>query len=364
MILRAKPSSPVFVCLTGDYPNIGDALIRRRSLVWARPGAAPINAFVGRAPDIWCKQIGIQGNDTVFRQADLFSWLIRLAIAPRGSVLVLEPGEVDLRKNQYKWEMLVLIFTLLIWLRGGTVVRPPRAVRDPSRFLAKVHEIGVRVSKFSYWRDKESLRLIGHGQVAPDIGFSEPKYGNEMGDRPYFTVSLRGLRETPSEEWFQAVQSIATSHHLSIVIVSQVRQDEARSKELGERLGAVVHNFEDRDDLTHETFLRTIYSRSLVVLSDRLHVLILAALGGAVPCEMVPQPSNKIQRHFATIEAEGISFNSSTASEADLIAFLEGILQRSHEIESKVIAAGRNLDAIETEIKANTGIGLGFSVRR
>ncbi|WP_455835208.1 hypothetical protein [Pseudarthrobacter siccitolerans] len=346
-----------FVCLTGDYPNIGDALIRRRSLAWARQNEQKVNAFVGRAPDIWCKQIGLGSDDVVYRQEDVASWILELVRAPRRSLLVLEPGEVDLRDNQYKWEILVLLFTLIVRLKGGVVVRPPRALRNPGKVVKFIHALGVRLSQYSYWREASSLSLMKTGLLAPDIGFSEPPYGvSPTANRKFLTISLRGAREIPSDSWFEAVRDVAKLKGLDIVVVSQVRQDEKRSSEIALRLNGQMHNFEDRDDFEHEEYLRNIYSLSELVVSDRLHVLILAALGGATPCEIVPNPSGKIARHFETVGLPEISFDCAQADTAEIHNFLTGIVARRDEVSAQFRKAARDLAAIEDEIASTYAV--------
>lgn len=340
-----------FVCLTGDYPNIGDALIRRRSLAWARQDEQPVNAFVGRAPDIWCKQIGLTSADKLFRQADVWDWVVRLLKAPRRPLLVLEPGEVDIRDNQYKWEFFVLLFTIIIRAKGGIVVRPPRALRSPGRIVKGIHGLGVLLSQYSFWREAGSLSLMKTGTLAPDIGFSEPRYGHgNSKSRKFLTISLRGAREMPSDAWYEALSSFAKAKNLEIAVVSQVRQDEERTSAIGHRLSGEIHNFDDRDDFEHEAHLRSIYSDSEVVLSDRLHVLILAALGGATPCEVVPNPSGKISSHFETVGLRGISWDCSGATMTEIWEFLTELFARREEVWDQFNLAAAKLKAIELEI--------------
>ncbi|WP_424346460.1 hypothetical protein [Kocuria sp. CH-021] len=341
---------PVFVTLTGDYPNIGDALIRRRSLAWARLCGDSVSAFVGRAPDMWCVQVGLQDDDSVYRQKDLAAWIAAIAKSPRGVTLVLEPGEVDLRLNQYKWECLVLLFTLLVKLKGGRIVRPPRSLSRPSRALTLVHAIGLRMSDTVLWREARSEALVRQGQVAPDIAFSEPQYGSEASNRRRLIVSLRGLRPSPSDAWLEGVRGFAQDLDLEITVVAQVRQDEIRTVELADALGGECVSFGDRDDLEQERLLRSVYRESVLVISDRLHVLILAALGGALPCEVVPAPSAKVRDHFAAAGIKEVSFDAEGGTADEVRAFLRSVYVRRTEILKGVEDAHRQLKKIESAL--------------
>lgn len=349
---EGRSNSRTFVTLTGDYPNIGDALIRRRSLAWARMCGDNVSAFVGRAPHVWCQQIGLTENDSIYRQRDARKWLLEMLRAPRGFTLVLEPGEVDLRLNQYKWETMVLLFTLLTRLKGGHVVRPPRSLSRPSRAMTLLHRVGLAMSSVVLWRESESRTLVGRGVVVPDIAFSEEPYASDPSPRRRLLVSLRGLRPRPSSDWEVAVRQFASERGLSIACVAQVRQDETRAAELAEALGGECIDFGERDDLEQEELLRREYSEGAMVISDRLHVLILAALGGCTPCELVPTPNTKVVAHFQAAGIEGISKDADGQSSAGMLEFLHSVYNRRDSIRDGVTAAHQRLKDIESQVAA------------
>ncbi|WP_298582732.1 hypothetical protein [uncultured Kocuria sp.] len=342
----------VFVTLTGDYPNIGDALIRRRSLAWARLCGQPVAAFIGRAPDMWCRQIGLTSRDDVYQQANIRAWLVAMLRAPRGYTLVLEPGEVDLRLNQYKWEVMVLLFVIMTRFKGGRVIRPPRSLSHPSRALTFLHKLGLQLSTVNLWRESDSRRLVGMGRVVPDIAFSESPYGDKSPSRHRLLISLRGLRPRPSAAWEEAVRRLAHEQGLSITCVAQVRQDEIRTAELATALGGECVDFGNRDDIEQEQLLRGMYAEATMVISDRLHVLILAALGGCLPCEVVPTPSSKVRTHFQAAGILGITQDAENASSTEMLKFLHSVLNRREEIRAGVTAAHEQLKTIESQIIA------------
>lgn len=347
-----QSANKVFVTLTGDYPNIGDALIRRRSLAWARMCGQPVVAFVGRAPDMWCRQIGLTTQDDLYRQKDVKAWVIAMLRAPRGFTLVLEPGEVDLRLNQYKWETMVLLFSVLTRFKGGRVIRPPRSLSRPSRAMTIWHKLGLRLSTVVLWRESDSKTLVGTGRVVPDIAFSEAPYGEESSPRPRLLVSLRGLRSRPSAAWEEAVRTFARDQGLIITCIAQVRQDEVRTAELASALGGECIDFGNRDDMEQEHLLRRMYSEGAVVISDRLHVLILGALGGCIPCELVPKPSNKVATHFQAAGITGITQDAEGSSAATMLSFLNSIHGRRDKIRAEVMAAHMQLKDIESRVVA------------
>ena len=75
---------------------------------------------------------------------------------------------------------------------------------------------------------------------------------------------------------------------MRIRTVVQVREDEARARELAVALGGEYEMWGDTDAVEQEARLRQRYSGARLVVSDRMHVLVLAAIDGAAPAELVP----------------------------------------------------------------------------
>ncbi|MCY1239630.1 hypothetical protein D9M72_524370 [compost metagenome] len=163
-------------------------------------------------------------------------------------------------------------------------------------------------------------------------------------------ISLRGPRVLPSDEWFKGVQRFAAREGLELHVSSQVRQDQERTLEIASRLNGIAHNFDDRNDIEHEEYLRGLYQRSRIVISDRLHVLILAALGGAVPCEIVPNPSPKVARHFSAVDINNISLDSAGQTSLEIEDFLDSINIRGEEVAAATSRANQKLNEISKSI--------------
>ena len=87
--------------------------------------------------------------------------------------------------------------------------------------------------------------------------------------------------------------------------------------------------------------------QTAITVSDRLHVLILASLGGAVPGRLPPSPASKVREHFAAVGYKGVSMDSATADAVQLIAFLRGARGRSPEVRRVVLRAQAMLDELE-----------------
>ncbi|GAA5204816.1 hypothetical protein [Microbacterium jejuense] len=350
---RPRPTR-TFVSLTGPAGNLGDALIRRGTLDWALGTSDELVAYVGGAPDVWLQQLGVPTDAIVLREkSSIARWLWMLATAPRRPVLVFEAGEVPLDRGNGLRELVFLAETLLVRLKRGIVVRPPRAVRAATQPSLWLHSTAAKASQFALWRDGTSRATTGGSRLAPDIGFAAGQRPGLLWDeRDELIVSLRGKRPVPDKEWAEALKAFAAAHELRVRTVVQVREDEERARELATMLDGVFDEWGDRDAVAQEALVRERYDHARLVISDRLHVLILAALSGAVPVEVVADPTRKIADSFATIGLTGLSADAASLSPDEITAFLTKQLTRADEVRAAVAAAEARLDETEADIRS------------
>lgn len=342
-----------FVSLTGPAGNIGDALIRRGGLAWARGTSDQLVAYVGDAPDVWLRQLGVPTGTRVLRsKRSVARWLWLLATSPGRPVLVFEAGEVPLDRGNVLRETVFLAETLIVRLKRGVIVRPPRGIRAPTQPALWLHARAARLSQITLWRDAGSAALADDGRVVPDIGFGagiRPGLSDDARDE--LVVSLRGARPFPDAAWVSAVRDTAASAGLRIRAVVQVREDEDRARELAAALGGEVEPWGDTDPVTQEEALRARYDRARLVISDRMHVLVLAALSGAAPAELVPHPTGKIAAAFATIGLHGITHDSAPGDGDAMRQFLAAQLDRADEVRRHITDAAQQLHDIESEVR-------------
>lgn len=339
--------------LTGPAGNIGDALIRRETLNWARGTSDELVAYVGEAPDVWLRQLGVPTGTIVLRtKRSVPRWLWLLTTAPGRPVLVLEAGEVPLDRGNGLRELVFLAETVIVRLKRGVVVRPPRGIRAASNPALWLHAVAARLSQVATWRDEKSAALAGSKHVVPDIGFAAGvRPGYPWAERDELIISLRGARPMPSPAWIEAVRSFAAAQGLRIRTVVQVREDEERSRELADALGGEFEAWGDTDAVAQERALRDRYDRARIVISDRMHVLVLAALSGAVPVELVPAPTGKITAAFAVIGLHDITYDSSHADVAALTQVLTDQLGRRDEVVAAVAVAADKIAHVESRMR-------------
>lgn len=340
------------IVLTGAYGNIGDAVIRRRVLNWVRD-LGVVHAYVGNAPAGWIEEMGFSSDDHVYSSASSRNWMKLLFSRERPGALVFDPGEISLGRDSIRSELLTLALTLLVRVRGGVVVRPPRGISRASGLGLFVHRLGARFSRINLWRTQRSLDIVGDGSVVPDTAFQEPFIqGLPWDERRTLVISMRGKRDFPSDAWFASMELLARDQGCSVVVLSQVREDEGRSQEIAERLQARHLKWGSRSDLDHELLVRSAYSESAVVISDRLHVLVLAAVAGCVPIEISDSPRTKVSEHFAQIGVHDMVIDSGTHTAEEIVLRAKDVIQQRNRTQRALVVAKDLLDIEESKIRA------------
>ena len=356
--MHQSPPRPTrtFVSLTGPAGNIGDALIRRETLAWALGTSDELVAYVGEAPDVWLRQLGLPDDAIVLRtKRSVPRWLWMLLTSRRRPVLVFEAGDVPMDRGNVLRELVFLAETLIVRAKRGVVVRPPRGIRAATNPAAWIHARAAKLSQVALWRDAASARRAGSARVVPDIGFGAGvRDGAPWDERAEVLVSLRGNRPFPSEAWITAVRDVATDAGLRIRTVVQVREDEGRARELADALGGEFEPWGETDSVTQEETLRERYGAARLVISDRMHVLVLAALSGAVPVELVPNPTGKITAAFAAVGLDGLTLDAAATDAAGMRTFLHAQLtdERRAAVVARIAAADAALAAVEADLRA------------
>lgn len=292
-----------WVALAGQYDNVGDTLHRRVLLEFLRP-LGPLHIHIGAAPTSFLSGLGLDGSEAIYTSSRKWAAAAYRA-ARKDTILAFAPGEMRLGSSRAWRELALAPLSRRIHGRGGRVVRIGIAAGNRWEFEGRLSELVLRSaitsSEVLLWREHRSYQLFESGSVVPDLGFGVLGDGllNDTQRRGTLALTMRFDRPAPPKAWLDGVRSFAACNGLNIVVTSQVRRDNPYSDALATALNATADPWpDDRDHADQETHLRRLYKESALVVSDRLHALILGATEGAAAAGFATTENAKIPVHF------------------------------------------------------------------
>ncbi|HEX5857930.1 MAG TPA: hypothetical protein VFY91_07470 [Microbacterium sp.] len=344
----------VFAVGRGQYENIGDVLLRRPLLDWARE-AGRLHVYVGVSPEGYDEGLGLQAGDVVYRS--FVSWyaaLLKAAAAGTADSLY-KPGEIQLTLVGMKEHIAMLPAVALVRLRGGRVARIGAGARNFAPLPRALMWPSNALSSYTRWRDDRTAAYLGFGPSMPDLGYADGMPEDELlasidfaEERDLLVVSLREDEEVaprpyPDSAWFAGIQGAAERLGLRLCVVTQVSVDDERSRRLAADLDAELIRWPAMSGhARQEEALRAVYRRTRVVASDRLHVIIAGFTEGAAPVGLQLDDSDKISRHFSTIGIDDIAVNTTGLRGDEITERIVRIAERRPAaIRALVVARGR-----------------------
>ncbi|GAA5205011.1 polysaccharide pyruvyl transferase family protein [Microbacterium kyungheense] len=349
---RSQPADhhprSVYTILTGQYDNLGDSILRR-AMVSQLARLGDWHVFIGRAPEDYVAALDLNDRTRVYRSR--FRWLIAATrgMARRSSaVFVANPGEISSSWHEF------LIGLTAVWLlaigrfRANPGIRVGIGARDRQRPLSLGHELACRLARINIWRDQQSRDLFGRGHVAPDWAFALPA-SNAGEPRSFVALCYRADKPLPSPTALGAVQAWAADRGYQLVVVSQVRRDVEANRRLASSLGALHVGGTDRPLEQLEQDVRAMYARSVIVLGNRVHGLILGMVEGAAPGALLGHADMKTGR---TLRAAGFDLAAipGEADERELAIYLDHVLESRRELAPKMRAARDELTRIASQL--------------
>jgi polysaccharide pyruvyl transferase WcaK-like protein len=340
----------LYIHCTGQDDNIGDVILRRRMLDAIRPWGR-IHAYVGKASQGFRESLTSHPEDRIY--SNYQEWLSGLkhdAFRGRASFFR-NPGE--LTSINRREEISVMPRIGILRLRGGKSFILGLGIRHAFPFLRKAFVLpSVWGSNLCYWRDTVSPAYFRSGKTMPDwaFGLRPSATAGTTAVRDAIAVSLRDEHPYPKPDWIESIRRFAKEASLKLVVVTQVRRDQPIGERLSRELGAELFGWAGESHQEQEAKVRLVYGRCQLVVSDRLHALILGLVEGASPLCLIGQAEEKIGRHFAAIGLQGVSLNASGLSYAQMRTALESAVARREEAVLALEKARQTLASVENEI--------------
>lgn len=347
----------ILASAVGQYDNVGDTVLRRGFLDHLRR-LGDLRVYVGDKTDDYVSGLGLQSGDVAVRDGREWRAAVSRQLSTGGGLYAFDTGETEVQAPFAKRYAKIAPLLAVNKARGGMAVQLGVGVRESTPWRTPISGV-LRLCDEVSWRDEASRRIMGLGSVTPDwafaLGSTDALLFDAQRPRPRLAIAYRqGLshaaREKPSDAWVDAVRRIAVSLSLQPVVVAQIERDGPLATELAERLGCEAVVWLDDNHARQEERLRAVYRDSALVLSDRLHAVVIAATEGAVPIALSAGPMDKTTR---TLEGAGIERTSVERSLPDTDAALEVItdaLQRRGEIMRAVSTARLRLDALTASL--------------
>ncbi|WP_148059966.1 polysaccharide pyruvyl transferase family protein [Rathayibacter sp. PhB152] len=347
----------VFVRGTGQEDNIGDVVLRRELFDRLRAVGA-LHLFLGDASKNFIEALALESGDVVY--SDMKTWKrAAIASAVRGSTwFVDKPGEVLVTRDIYLGQRSLLPLIAAVRVTGGRVLRLGIGQRVANPAVVPMFRRLYRLSNLVAWRDPESAAAFGIGEVMPDWGFAAVGSDRSQADRGSIVLSYRSDRTILAAPTLEGIRRFAERAQLSVIVCTQVGRDNERTRELAKTLGSAALLWDDGvPHAEQEERLREVYRSAALVVSDRLHVLIVGATEGAVPVNLVDEKDPKVARHFDAIEYRGVTVLSEDLS-ADAVAdALARQLLRRAELDRALEVADEAIERI-TRRALHVGVGL------
>ncbi len=358
------PRMDVLVSAVGQHDNIGDTVLRRAYLDVVRP-LGRLHVFVGDKPDGYVAGLRLHPDDVVHRDPTAWRTAVRRGLLA-GACYGFDSGETEVRRPYAKRYARLAPLLAVNKARGGTAVQVGTGVREAQAWRVPIAAT-LRLLDVVAWRDAYSRDLMGVGQVAPDWAFAlgpdEGALRDDTQERPLLAVAVRQgtgdvRREPPDAAWAGRVRALADALGLTPVVVTQVGRDGPTGDRLAHDLGAEHVAWPHDDHAVQEDVLRDVYRRSRYVLSDRLHVVVVAATEGAVPVGLTAPTApdaapDKVER---TLTAAGITGTCLPRDLPDVDAAVATLtaVQRTDVVDA-VLAARASLGALGDRIRSAAG---------
>lgn len=344
----------VFASAMGQYDNLGDTVLRRPYLRTLRE-LGPLNVFVGNRPDDYLSALGIESTDVLFRDSAQWRRAISRSITRQGAVYAFNAGEIETTRPYAMHYLRVAPLLAANRLRGGRALHVGLGVRRPTRWVPAIRGT-LRLCDVVSWRDHDSQMTMKTGGVAPDWGFAEGADDATLleraavGGQRSVVVAPRHNGARFADDWCERFAAVAEELDLEIVVAAQTVRDNAAAEVLARKWSAETVLWDSPHHAAHEIRLREAYSQAAVVVSERLHALVLGATEGATPVAVADAPRAKAVR---TIRSAGLAefAVSSTVTASIDPAVLGRASSSSHETATQVISARRGIETLKERVR-------------
>lgn len=263
---------------------------------WLNTPGIQLHVLVTGAPRTFMQAIPLPGTAVVYSSRE--SWetaLLWQATRGRAS-LVFAPGPqlLDGHPSRLVHELGNLMNVMILRRSDTPIIKLGRALRGQHAVAVRLEQaIHARCTLYLA-RDRTSADVLRRPlQYVPDVALDLESCDTASQEPTQVAVSPRA-GEPWIADWFAALCADARSAGREVLLVTQVRRDEAFHGWLAarERVRHISWSGQGHDDQLARVRLE--YGRSALVISDRLHALLLGLVDGATPVGIARTNDKKI----------------------------------------------------------------------
>jgi hypothetical protein len=343
-------SRHVFASLVAQHENLGDVALRQQ-MVSSTRSLGRLNLLVSNCPSDYLKSLKLPRDSLLIKSRMKWSGRLLYQSLRRASTLVYSPGPqlLEDRPRVIANELIRIAVTCVLRLLGARVIRLGRSFESQGRAMLTLVRLHTRMLTVAINRDSRLNPGLANCHVLPDLvlrgGDSEPNFTGR-----HLAVSIRFDRRFDVDGFARDLRSLADRTGLMPLVVSQVTFDVCRNQDLADRLGArhvgATGGVRQRMNAVSEA-----YRDSGVVLSDRLHALIMGLTHGAVPWTLNTGNPQKLKAALNEIGLNVMTCEPSAVGSAEVPV---GQAKDAEQALARARDRLRNLDAI---LRQSAGVG-------
>lgn len=296
----SKKRNKFYYSTITQHSNAGDALINRELIKLMR-SAGSVHAYIGNSPKNFLKEIRLENNE-ILRANSFFSLiLIILLDRLKGNTiyLVQTPGDISAKFNSIS-DFLKTFLIIILSLLGIRILQVGISLGE----FSKMQKINYRLrSIFMYaigLRDEISIKKALDMKLKNYMYFPDLAFGVEPILRKNTNIFQVGLSfrndnlcvdkqniliENLKKEFLSLKRQ-----NFEISLIVQVERDLSFAKRLAKEIFLNNCNIIESYSINE---LSNYYSNFDIVISNRLHVILLSALNGALSIAYTDSVTNK-----------------------------------------------------------------------
>ena len=301
----------IYVSTRGQEDNIGDSILRRGYLDALR-SVGRLHILVSHF-DSYNSGLGLRDEDVLYQFRPQWRRAV-LAGCLRGEMtFALNAGEAMVDADYARYCARLTTLSALAKTRQAKFVIAGSGFRPGFSTAPRAVRALARMSDFVAWRDVQSREAAGSGSVAPDWAFGTGQRTSVLtapgrsDHRDLLSFSLRAAGPRIADQRIGQIKDLARQLDVEPVLVPQVARDNEAAETVAREHGLRCFPWLDGGHLEREILVRSLYARSAVVVSNRVHALVLGITEGAVPLVPAEWSADKAERIFSAAGISGIT---------------------------------------------------------